>query len=175
MISSSIEIATLANSAVPVEVPDDQTCVSMSMPCLRAVTQKTRMVFIANPNNPDRLLSSPHDEMRRLHAGLPPDTLMVIDAAYANMSDRNDYEAGIELVPQFDNVVMTRTFSKVYGLAGMRIGWAYAPAAVCRRAQPHPRSVQCLDAAAAYRRGGDRAIAPMSNCPSPITRNGRPG
>ena len=69
--------------------------------------------------------------MRRLHAGLPENVLLVIDAAYSEYVKRNDYEAGIEMVSAFPNVVMTRTFSKIYGLAGLRIGWAYAPAAVC--------------------------------------------
>ncbi len=64
--------------------------------------------------------------MRRLHAGLPENVLLVIDAAYSEYVKRNDYEAGIEMVSAFPNVVMTRTFSKIYGLAGLRIGWAYA-------------------------------------------------
>jgi histidinol-phosphate aminotransferase len=123
------KIATLANSATPIEIPDPKLRFDVDA-ALARVTQKTRMVFIANPNNPTGSYIS-HDEMRRLHAGLPPDTLMVIDAAYSEYVRRNDYEAGIEMVSQFPNVVMTRTFSKVHGLAGMRIGWTYAPAAVC--------------------------------------------
>ena len=77
-----------------------------------------------------------------------------------NMSARNDYEAGIEMVSQFDNVVMTRTFSKIYGLAGMRIGWAYAPAAVCDVLNRIRGPVQCLHACSstpARRRMRDRA------------------
>ena len=69
--------------------------------------------------------------MRRLHAGLPEQALLVIDAAYGEYVRRDDYESGAEMVSQFPNVVMTRTFSKIHGLAGLRIGWAYAPAAVC--------------------------------------------
>ncbi|HEY5047892.1 MAG TPA: histidinol-phosphate transaminase, partial [Rhizomicrobium sp.] len=69
-------------------------------------------------------------ELRRLHAGLPPSVLLVIDAAYAEYVRRNDYDPGIEMVSQFDNIVMTRTFSKIYGLAGLRVGWAFCPAAV---------------------------------------------
>jgi histidinol-phosphate aminotransferase len=69
--------------------------------------------------------------MRRLHAGLSPDTLLVIDSAYSEYVRKNDYEAGIEMVSRYPNVVMTRTFSKIHGLAGMRIGWTYAPASVC--------------------------------------------
>ncbi|HKU64149.1 MAG TPA: histidinol-phosphate transaminase, partial [Rhizomicrobium sp.] len=71
------------------------------------------------------------EEMARLHAGLPKDVLLVIDAAYAEYVTAKDYEAGSELVTRHDNVVMTRTFSKLYGLAGLRLGWVYAPAAVC--------------------------------------------
>ena len=69
--------------------------------------------------------------MARLHAGLPTEVLLVIDAAYGEYVTAKDYEAGIEMASAFDNVVMTRTFSKLYGLAGLRIGWMYAPAHVC--------------------------------------------
>jgi histidinol-phosphate aminotransferase len=69
--------------------------------------------------------------MRRLHAGLPPHVLLVIDAAYAEFVDQPDYEPGIALVTENDNVVMTRTFSKVHGLAALRLGWLYGPAGVC--------------------------------------------
>jgi histidinol-phosphate aminotransferase len=87
------------------------------------------MVFLANPNNPTGSYLDA-DELGRLHAGLPEDVLLVIDAAYAEYVRRNDYESGIELAGSADNVVMTRTFSKIYGLAGLRIGWAYGPAPV---------------------------------------------
>jgi histidinol-phosphate aminotransferase len=97
---------------------------------LAAVTPKTRMVYIANPNNPTGSMLN-REEMARLHAGLPKDVLLVIDAAYAEYVTAKDYEAGIELVTRNDNVVMTRTFSKLYGLAGLRLGWLYAPAAIC--------------------------------------------
>lgn len=93
---------------------------------LAAVTERTRIVFLANPNNPTGTYL-PFGEVRRLHAGLPGNVLLVIDAAYAEFVRRNDYEAGVELVAGADNVVMTRTFSKVYGLGGARIGWLYAP------------------------------------------------
>jgi len=123
------KIATLANSAVPVMVPEKNLKVDVDA-MLAAVTPKTRLVYIANPNNPTGTYLT-HEEMRRLHAGLSPDTLLVIDAAYSEYVLKNDYEAGIEMVSRFDNVVMTRTFSKIHGLAGLRIGWCYAPAAVC--------------------------------------------
>ena len=96
---------------------------------LARVTERTRVVFLANPNNPTGTYL-PFDEVRRLHAGLRPETILVIDAAYAEYVRRNDYESGIELAGSADNVVMTRTFSKIYGLAGLRIGWAYGPAHV---------------------------------------------
>lgn len=96
---------------------------------LSLVTPRTRIVFIANPNNPTGTYL-PFGEVKRLHAGLPRDVLLVLDAAYAEYVRRNDYEAGVELVSTFDNVVMARTFSKIHGLAGLRLGWAYCPAHV---------------------------------------------
>ncbi|MEO3389290.1 histidinol-phosphate transaminase [Mesorhizobium sp. CAU 1741] len=93
---------------------------------LAAVTPKTRIVFLANPNNPTGTYL-PFEEVRRLHRGLPGNVLLILDAAYAEFVRRNDYEAGVELVAASHNVVMTRTFSKVHGLGGARIGWIYAP------------------------------------------------
>src|SRR5262249_59311516 len=84
---------------------------------------------LANPNNPTGTYL-PHDEVRRLHKGLSRDTLLVLDAAYGEYVRRNDYETGLELVATNANVVMLRTFSKIYGLAALRLGWAYCPAAV---------------------------------------------
>jgi histidinol-phosphate aminotransferase len=121
-------IATLANSATPVIVPEKNLHTDVDA-IIKAVTPKTKLVYIANPNNPTGSYL-PHDEMRRLHAGLPKTVLLVIDAAYAEYVRRNDYEAGIEMVSSFPNVVMTRTFSKIFGLAGLRVGWAYASAEV---------------------------------------------
>jgi histidinol-phosphate aminotransferase len=97
---------------------------------LAAVTSKTRMVFLANPNNPTGTCLN-REEMARLHAGLPNNVLLVIDAAYAEYVGAKDYEAGFEMAARFPNVVMTRTFSKLYGLAGLRIGWMYASKEVC--------------------------------------------
>jgi len=93
---------------------------------LSAVTAKTKVVFLANPNNPTGTYI-PAEEVRRLQQGLRPDILLILDAAYSEYVSRNDYEAGIELVATCENVVMTRTFSKIYGLAGLRLGWMYAP------------------------------------------------
>ena len=93
------------------------------------MTARTKMVFLANPNNPTGTYV-PIDEVRRLRAKLPGNVLLVLDAAYAEYVRRNDYEAGIELVATTENTVMTRTFSKIHGLAGLRLGWAYCPEAV---------------------------------------------
>jgi len=121
-------IAALANSAVPVSVPEKNLRADVDA-MLAAVTPKTRLVYVANPNNPTgSYLTS--EEMRRLHAGLPSSALLVIDAAYSEYVRRNDYSSGIEMVAEFGNVVMTRTFSKIYGLAGLRVGWAFCPAPV---------------------------------------------
>jgi histidinol-phosphate aminotransferase len=121
-------IVTLSNSAVPVAVPEKNLRVDVDA-MLKAVGPRTRLVYLANPNNPTGSYLS-GEEVRRLHAGLPPSTLFVIDSAYAEYVRRNDYDAGIEMVSQFENVVMTRTFSKAYGLAGLRVGWAFCPASV---------------------------------------------
>lgn len=90
---------------------------------------RTRMVYIANPNNPTGTCL-PAAEVARLRAGLRDDIVLVIDAAYAEYVTRNDYSPGTELVDAGDNVVMTRTFSKIYALGGARVGWAYCPPAV---------------------------------------------
>jgi histidinol-phosphate aminotransferase len=96
---------------------------------LGKLSDRTRVVCVANPNNPTGSYVG-KDEMRRLHAGLPKNVLLVIDAAYAEYVSRNDYEPGVELVDGADNVVMTRTFSKIFGLGGVRLGWMYAAPAV---------------------------------------------
>ena len=122
------KIQILAAGATPVVVPETDLTADVDA-ILAAVTPRTKVVFLANPNNPTGTYL-PDDEVRRLHAGLPPHVLLVIDAAYAEYVRRNDYAAGIELVSANRNVVMTRTFSKIHGLAALRIGWMYAPAAV---------------------------------------------
>ncbi|MBY0423080.1 MAG: histidinol-phosphate transaminase, partial [Parvularculaceae bacterium] len=96
---------------------------------LRLVDGDTRIVFLANPNNPTGTYL-PDSEVRRLHAGLPRDVLLVVDSAYAEYMEEKDYADGAALVDEFDNVVMTRTFSKIYGLAALRLGWAYCPKGV---------------------------------------------
>jgi histidinol-phosphate aminotransferase len=121
-------IATLGSGAKPIVAAEkDHTADVDAM--LAAVSERTKVVFLANPNNPTGTYV-PFDEVRRLHRGLPPHVLLVIDAAYAEYARRNDYEAGIELVATSENVVMLRTFSKIYGLAALRLGWLYGPAHV---------------------------------------------
>ena len=96
---------------------------------LAAVSPATRMVFLANPNNPTGSML-PQREVERLRAGLPRDVLLVLDAAYAEYVDRPDYDPGTGLVDAGDDTVMTRTFSKIFGLGGARVGWCYAPPAI---------------------------------------------
>jgi histidinol-phosphate aminotransferase len=96
---------------------------------LAAVTPKTRLVFLANPNNPTGTWVD-STQTARLRAGLPGHVLLVLDAAYAEYLDRPDYDPGTALVDATDNTVMTRTFSKMFGMGGLRLGWAYGPPAV---------------------------------------------
>jgi histidinol-phosphate aminotransferase len=96
---------------------------------LAAITPATRLVFLANPNNPTGSLLA-DTEVTRLRAGLPPDVLLVLDAAYAEYVEDAAYDPGIRLVDAGSNTVMTRTFSKIFGLGGARLGWAYAPPAI---------------------------------------------
>lgn len=121
-------LATLSSGGTPVVVPEKDYTASVDE-ILKAVSPRTRLVFLANPNNPTGTYV-PFDEVKRLHAALPPHVLLVLDAAYAEYVRRNDYETGIELVATSENVVMCRTFSKIHGLAGLRLGWLYGPAHV---------------------------------------------
>jgi len=119
-------IAILAAGGTPVVAPEKNYRTDVDA-ILERVTEKTKIVYLANPNNPTGTYI-PFDEVKRLHAGLPPHVVLVLDAAYAEYVRRNDYESGLELVATAENVVMTRTFSKIYGLANLRIGWMVAPA-----------------------------------------------
>jgi histidinol-phosphate aminotransferase len=122
------KIATMAAGAIPVTAPETNYTADVDA-LLAKVTARTKIVFLANPNNPTGTYL-PFDEVKRLHAGLRPDILLVLDAAYAEYVRANDYEAGLELVATSANVVMARTFSKIYGLANLRLGWMVGPAAV---------------------------------------------
>src|SRR2546425_4601123 len=118
-------IATLGSGATPIVAAEKNHTADVDA-MLAAVSERTRVVVLANPNNPTGTYV-PFDEVKRLHRGLPPHVLLVLDAAYAEYVRRNDYEAGIELVATSDNVVMCRTFSKIHGLAALRLGWMYGP------------------------------------------------
>lgn len=96
---------------------------------LERVDANTKIVFLANPNNPTGSYI-PYSEVKRLHENLPENVLLVLDAAYAEYVRNNDYSAGMEMAGEQANVLMTRTFSKIHGLAALRLGWAYGPEAV---------------------------------------------
>jgi len=119
------DVAIRTNGAVPVVAPEQNLTADVDA-ILACVTERTRVVFLANPNNPTGTYV-PIGDVRRLRAGLPSDAVLVLDAAYAEYVRRNDYEAGLELVSENDNVVMMRTFSKIFGLAALRVGWMYGP------------------------------------------------
>ncbi|MEM7615757.1 MAG: histidinol-phosphate transaminase [Pseudomonadota bacterium] len=119
-------ISSRAAGATPRAVPETRRTVDVDA-LLGAVTEATAMVFLANPNNPTGTML-PEAEVARLAEGLPGSVLLVLDGAYAEYVEGFDGHA--TLVDRFPNVVMTRTFSKIYGLGGLRVGWCYAPAAI---------------------------------------------
>ena len=121
-------IYAMRAGSVPVAADDDDFRHSVDK-ILAAVTPRTKVVIIANPDNPSGTYL-PGSEVRRLHAALPDDVLLIIDGAYHEYADAEDYEDPTALVHEFDNVVMTRSFSKLYALAGLRLGWCYGPAPV---------------------------------------------
>ena len=122
-------IAILASGGVPVVAAETNLTADVDK-ILAKVGARTKMVFLANPNNPTGTFL-PLAEVKRLAQNLPAHVLLVLDAAYAEYVTRADYSSGLELVSNSENVVMTRTFSKIYGLAGIRLGWCYAPPDVC--------------------------------------------
>ncbi len=144
-------IAILAAGGVPVVAPETNYTADVDA-ILARVTPRTKIVYLANPNNPTGTYLSFH-EVKRLHAGLPPTTLLVLDAAYGEYARTNDYSTGLELASTCENVVMTRTFSKIHGLAALRVGWMYAPARVCdavdRVRGPFNLSAAAIEAGAA--------------------------
>jgi len=117
--------ATRIAGGVPVIAPDDGFTASIDN-ILAKVTDRTRIVFLANPNNPTGTMVD-DSEVRRLRAALPENVLLVLDSAYAEYVTRPDYTAGIGLVEETENTVMLRTFSKMFGMAGLRLGWGYCP------------------------------------------------
>ncbi len=120
-------IVALAAGATPVVAPERARKVDVDA-ILAACTERTRLVFFANPANPTGTLVEPED-IRRLAAGLPPRALLVVDGAYAEFVGET-FDGSAALVEARDNVVMTRTFSKIHGLGGLRVGWGYGPAHV---------------------------------------------
>lgn len=118
-------ISAKAAGATPVSAPETDLTADVDA-LLDAVTERTRLLFLANPNNPTGTYL-PTNEVARLRQNLREDILLVIDAAYAEYVTKEDYDAGIELVDAGNNVIMTRTFSKIHGLGGVRLGWAYGP------------------------------------------------
>lgn len=121
-------IAILAAGATPV-VAEERDFTANVDAILDKVSSKTKVVFLANPNNPTGTYL-PLSEVQRLRQALPENVLLVLDAAYAEYVTAEDYEAGAALVKSTSNTVMTRTFSKIHGLAALRIGWAYCPPAI---------------------------------------------
>lgn len=120
---SMYRISALAAGATPVEAKERERVTDVDA-LLAACTDKTRLVFVANPNNPTGTMIG-GNEIARLADGLPPKALLVLDGAYAEYVE--GFDGGAGLVDARDNVVMTRTFSKIYGLGGLRIGWGYGP------------------------------------------------
>lgn len=114
-----------ANDATVVSVPDDNFRPSVER-MIGAITERTRIVYIANPENPAGTYLS-GEEVRRLHAAMPGNAMLIIDSAYEEYTDAADYKPAHTLVEEADNVVMCRTFSKIFGLAGARVGWLYGP------------------------------------------------
>ena len=154
-------IATKAAGATPVTAPETDYRTDVDA-MLAAVTDNTRIVFLANPNNPTGSYI-PAAEVRRLRKGLRDDVLLVIDSAYAEFVSRDDYTDSAEMVHESNNTVMTRTFSKIYSLAGLRIGWLYGPAdvvdAMHRIRGPFNVNAMALAAASAAITDEDHVIA----------------
>jgi histidinol-phosphate aminotransferase len=121
-------IVTMANGAKNVVAPENDFTADIDA-MLKLVSPRTKIVWLANPNNPTGTYL-PFDEIKRLRAGLPDHVLLVLDAAYCDYVSRNDYEMGLELVATTENTVLTHTFSKIHGLAALRIGWLFGPAHV---------------------------------------------
>lgn len=121
-------LASMAAGAKPVTAPETDLRADVDA-LLAGVTERTRIVFLANPNNPTGSYLD-RASVARLQAGLPDDVLLVLDAAYAEYVEADDYDSGTELVAASENTVMLRTFSKIHGLAALRLGWAYGPAPV---------------------------------------------
>ena len=121
-------IATHRVGATPVVAPDKDYATDVDA-ILARVTERTRVVFVANPNNPTGTYTA-RAEIARLHAGLPAHVLLVLDQAYTEYLDPADDDGGLELARTASNVLVTRTFSKIFGLASARVGWGYGSPAI---------------------------------------------
>lgn len=148
-------ISALAAGATPVEVAEHERTTDIAA-LLAAANERTKLVFIANPNNPTGTMIS-LAEVEHLAANLPEQAILVLDGAYAEYVD--GYDGGAEIIGRRQNVVMTRTFSKIYGLGGLRIGWGYGPKDIIdvlnRLRGPFNLSTAQLDAAEAAVRDQD--------------------
>lgn len=125
---SAYSIGALACQAEVRHAPEPSYQVSVEA-MLAAVDDRTRLMFITQPGNPTGTFLT-GDELRALHAGLPAHVVLVLDGAYAEYATDPRFDDGIDLARTQDNVIVTRTFSKLHGLAALRIGWAYCPAAI---------------------------------------------
>jgi len=121
-------ISAKAVGADPIAAPEKDLHADVDA-LLEAANERTKLVFIANPNNPTGTLID-DEEVRRLREGLPSHALLVIDSAYAEYVEQDGYDPGTALVEERDDVIMTRTFSKIHGLAALRLGWCYGPPSV---------------------------------------------
>lgn len=122
-------LSALASSATPVSAPEQDLCLDVDA-MIAAMTDRTRVVFVANPNNPTGTMVG-RTELERLADALPPKALLVIDSAYAEYLRPEDNDGALDMAGTRENVVTTRTFSKIYGLAALRLGWMYGPEHVC--------------------------------------------
>ncbi|MGH6818184.1 MAG: histidinol-phosphate transaminase [Methylovirgula sp.] len=159
-------IATLAAGGTPV-IAEERDLTANVDEILAKVTARTKIVFLANPNNPTGTYLN-FAEIQRLAAALPRHVLLVLDAAYAEYVTHRDYSSGVEFVQTNANVVMTRTFSKIYGLAALRLGWLYAPAeiydAIDRLRGPFNVSTPAM-------RAGIAALADLAHLEKSIAHN----
>lgn len=121
-------IATYGVGATPVAAPETEYRTDVDA-LLAKANERTKICFVANPNNPTGTYITA-TELKRLRDGLPAHTLLVVDAAYSEYVSRNDYSNGVDLVEARDDVVMLRTFSKIFAMGGMRLGWSYSSAPV---------------------------------------------
>ena len=151
------DIAARRVGATPVVAPDKDYATDVDA-ILAAVTDRTRVVFVANPNNPTGTYTA-REDIARLHAGLPRHVLLVLDQAYTEYLDPQDDDGGLELARTQTNVLVTRTFSKIFGLASERVGWGYG----------HPDLISAMHrirAPFAFGIGAGRAaIAALSDAP----------